>query len=342
MMFLGTNFKSASMFLILLPLLPYSGVSFQTQTLPLSQRHALPLRMAEDKGAEGMKITVVGGTGFVGSRVCRSLIEKGAVVKSVSKTGNIPAWCKDDDWTNNVEWIAADLLEGTEDSLDAAIGAPDCLVSCLGVIGNDPEVLRQGNGKANCAAFASAKRGGKVKRAVFVSVSSEVVACQENWLPDFFEGYFSGKKMAEECALDAVGGDSSQLCLVKPTFIYGGDSFGFLPPRVTTEYGSFIEELLFKFKLLADLTPGLIKVALRPPSSVNAVADACVSAAIDGDANGKVLEGAAEINEITNQPPAEGLTNAIKWATEKTGEFIEWTKEEVPKIMAKLEEAQKK
>ena len=110
------------------------------------------------------------------------------------------------------------------------------------------------------------------------------------------------------------------------------------------QYGSLIEELLSLglFKALADLTPGLIKVALRPPSSVDAVADACVSAALEGPALGKVLEGGAEINEVTNQPPAKGLTNAITVVKEKTGEVFEWLKEEAPKAMAKLEEMQKK
>ena len=93
------------------------------------------------------------------------------------------------------------------------------------------------------------------------------------------------------------------------------------------------------------MTPGLIKVALRPPSSVEAVADgACVSAALGGGpALGKVLEGAAEINDVTNQPPATGLTDAIEFVKVKTGETVEWTREEVvPKVAAKLEELQKK
>jgi nucleoside-diphosphate-sugar epimerase len=274
--------------------------------------------------------------------VCKSLVEKGAAVISVSKTGNIPEWCKGESWTNEVKFIALDLEVADEATIDGAIGSPDCLVSCLGVIGTDPQMLMKGNGNTNCAAFSSAKRGGKVSRAVFVSVGSEVIACEENWLPEFFKGYFDGKKMAEQCALDSVDGDNSRVCLVKPTFIYGGDSFGVLPPRVTAEYGSFIEELLSLglIKTLADITPGLIKVALRPPSSVEAVADACVSAALGGAALGKTLDGGAEINEITNQSAATGLTDAIEWLKVNTGKFIDWAKEEVPKVVKKIEEMQ--
>jgi len=301
--------------------------------------------MTSDASSPSMDVTVVGGSGFVGSKVCQSLVEKGAKVTSVSKSGKVPtfAWCEDS-WTSQVNWVAADLETALEETADNAIGAPQAIVSCLGVIGTDPLVLKNGNGATNCAAFGSAKRGGKLERAVYVSVSAEVVACQESWLPEFLKGYFAGKKVAEDCVLEAVDGDKSKTCLVKPTFIYGGDSFGLIPPRVTQEYGSIIEELLSLgvIKFFADITPGLIKVALRPPSSVDAVADTCVSAAIAGPALGKELDGAAAINEITNQPAASGLTDAIGFATEKAGEAFEWAKEEVPKAVAKLEEMTKK
>jgi nucleoside-diphosphate-sugar epimerase len=129
-----------------------------------------------------LRVTVVGGTGFVGSRVCKSLVDKGAEVTSVSKSGRVPAWAAGEAWTRDVRWASVDLLSGDEAATDAAIGSPDSVVSCVGVVDPDPEVLRRGNGDANVNAFASAKRGG-VKRAVYVSVASEVVACEENWLP---------------------------------------------------------------------------------------------------------------------------------------------------------------
>lgn len=303
--------------------------------------------------SSSFKVTVFGGTGFVGSRVCKFLVDKGESIKvtSVSKTGTIPNWCKDEDWVNQVVWNKADLLQQKDDSsstlLDEAVGKPDVVVSCIGEIGTDSEKLKKGNGDANCLAFESAKRGGNVKRAVFVSVGSEVIKCQENWLPGFFGGYFDGKEMAEKAALDAVNSDSSCACIVKPTFIYGGDSFNFLPPRVTVEYGSFIEELLSLslFKFLADNTPGLIKVALRPPSSVNAVAEACASAAVGGNAMGKILDGTADINDVTSQPPATGLTDALMWTKEKASDIYELAKVEVPKAIestkASIEKLQK-
>ena len=174
----------------------------------------------------------------------------------------------------------------------------------------------EGNGQANVAAFNSAKRAG-TKRVVYISVGSEVDACKENWLPEFFKSYFEGKIIAERAALDAVGGDATKVCLVKPTFIYGGDSFALLPPRVNYEYGSGVEELLMlpPFKLLADATPGLIKVALRPPVCVDSVAGACAKAALD-EGSLPTLDGTYEINEYSGQPKSTGLTDALEWSKE--------------------------
>mmetsp|Transcript_11104 Transcript_11104/g.23097 ORF Transcript_11104/g.23097 Transcript_11104/m.23097 type:complete len:339 (-) Transcript_11104:1313-2329(-) len=293
------------------------------------------------------EVTVFGGGGFAGSRVCKLLVAQGASVTSISKSGTVPKWCKDEPWTKEIEWKSADLLSVEEYSLDEVVGSPDAIVSCVGVVGTDRNVLLKGNGDANVAAFNSAKRGGKLKRAVYISVGSEVDACKENWLPEFFQGYFEGKILAEKAALDAVGGDEKKLCLVKPTFIYGGSEFGLFPPRVNYEYGSAVEELLFfpPFKALADITPGLIKVALRPPVCVDSVAAACAKAATDDSGVLPTLDGTEEINGYSGQPKSTGLTDALEWGKEKAIEFYDWAKVEVPKavdaIQAKVDETKK-
>jgi len=294
--------------------------------------------MSDNGGSAGKKVTVLGGTGFVGSRVCKILQEKGADVTSVSKTGQVPSWCADEDWTKSVNWAAADLLGGGSDQLDAALGKPDSVVSCVGVVGFDGDELLKGNGDANVAGFESAKRAGSVKRVAFVSVASEVSDCEENWLPEFFGGYFEGKRMAEEAALGVVNGDEGSVCIVKPSFIYGGDEFGLFPPRVNDAYGSAVEELLSlgPLRFLADVAPGLIKVALRPPSAVEAVAGACASAAL-GEVSG-VLDGTDAINEAANQPDPTGLTEAFKWAGEKAKDAYDWAKVEVPKLIDSTKE----
>ena len=298
------------------------------------------LRMSAD-------VTVFGGGGFAGSRVCKLLVEKGASVTSISRSGVVPKWCKDEPWTKEVQWKSVDLLSADESSLDQMVGNPVAVVSCVGVVGTDADILLKGNGDANVAAFNSAKRGGKLERVVYVSVGSEVDACKENWLPEFFKGYFDGKIIAEKAAIDAVGGDTKKVCLVKPTFIYGGSDFGLLPPRVNFEYGSGVEELLMlpPFKFLADATPGLIKVALRPPVCVDSVAGACAKAAMDESGDLRVLDGTDDINAYSGQPKSTGLTDGLQWSKEQAIKFYDWAKVEVPKaldsVQSKIDESKK-
>ena len=139
--------------------------------------------------AQALRVTVIGGTGFVGSRVCQILVAKGADVTSVSKTGRVPEWAAKEAWSREVKWSAVDLLDGTDAAIDAAIGSPESVVSCLGVVDPSPEILKRGNGLANVNAFDAAKRAG-VRRVVYVSVASEVAECEESWLP-FAQAEFS-------------------------------------------------------------------------------------------------------------------------------------------------------
>ena len=116
---------------------------------------------------------------------------------------------------------------------------------------------------------------------------------------------FDGKRQAEAAFAELAPGS---VCVVRPTFIYGGDSFAIAPPRVTSEYGSFIEGLLSNgaFTALGNVLPGLLKVALRPPVSADAVAAAAARAALGAIPAGQVLDGATAINAAADLPmPAE-------------------------------------
>lgn len=257
---------------------------------------------------EALQVTVLGGSGFVGSRVCKSLVESGADVISVSTSGAAPSWCEAEDWAKSVDWRANELTRGPREGLVEAIGKPDAVVSCVGAIGFDWQGLLLGNGIANEEAARAAKSSGASKF-VYTSVASEV-ADARTWLPAFFAGYFDGKADAETAILDHFGADASTF--VRPSFIYGGDSFGLFPPRVTSAYGSGVEELLSNGVItkVADALPGLIKVALRPPVSVDAVAGACAAAAM-GDLNAGTYDGTAAINTAVKRPPATGLSDFV-------------------------------
>ena len=138
--------------------------------------------------------------------------------------------------------------------------------------------------------------------------------------------------MAEAAAKDVC----DDVTIVRPTFIYGGESFGLFPPRVNTAYGSFIDQLLSfgLIKVLADVTPGLIKVALRPPVAVESVAGACVDGIFNNQNGVKILDTAAEINDASGQPDATGVKDAIDWTAKTASEIAAWIQEKAKEIEA--------
>lgn len=269
------------------------------------------LALAAAPTASALKVTVLGGSGFVGSRVCKTLVDAGAEVVSLSASGAAPC---SEEWTKAVVWRKNNLLRGPREQLIEAMGQPDAVVSAVGVIGFDVQGSLLGNGVANAEGAKAAKAAG-ASRFVYVSVASDVTNAK-GWLPLWgIEGYFDGKAQAEQAILDA---GFKATTFVRPSFIYGGDSFGLFPPRVNAAYGSAVEELLSAGPIvaLANALPGLLKVALRPPVSVDAVAGAAAAAAL-GKLDAVVLDGTPSINEAAGQPKATGLSDFINGIKDK-------------------------
>ena len=144
--------------------------------------------------------------------------------------------------------------------------------------------------------------------------------------------------MAEDAAAAAVGQDATKLCIVKPSFIYGGETFEvplpgkFVAPRVSSDYGYFVEELLSfdPVQLLADAAPGLIKVALRPPVSVEAVATACAFGVLGELTKGQatrravgVLDGTSAIKAAAGEVPASGIRDGLDRALDAIGDLTQ-------------------
>jgi len=231
------------------------------------------------------------------------------------------------------------------------MGTPDAVISCLGTIGTNPTLLRQGNGVANVKGFESAQRcttttttTGDVPAIAYVSVCTEIRDLQAaGWFPNFCTSYFEGKTMAEDSAKRC----GQAVTIVAPTFIYGGeaflskfvssngvDAFGVLPPRVADGCGSFVDQLLSfpLFQLVADKTPGLLKVAFRPPVSVDAVAGACVQGILKPQGAGKtvtLLDTAHDINALAQHPPATGITDVREWTVQTATGLSEWIQQKI-------------
>ena len=70
--------------------------------------------------ATALRVTVLGGNGYVGQRVCEKLVERGCDVTSISKSGKAPSGA----WTQSVKWVANDLTRGSRQELEAAKPGP--------------------------------------------------------------------------------------------------------------------------------------------------------------------------------------------------------------------------
>ena len=95
--------------------------------------------------AAPQRILVLGGSGFVGSHVCKALVGCGCSVRSMSRSGlqtrgavrldgSTPTVLErfpDESWVSQVEWLAADA-SGEAAVQEAVSGGIDGVVGCLG------------------------------------------------------------------------------------------------------------------------------------------------------------------------------------------------------------------
>lgn len=209
------------------------------------------------------KVLVLGGTGFVGSEVCKQLQALGIEYVATSRDGR--GGTKALDFTNPSLNVPSEV-----ESLTKSFTA---VISCIGAIGtSNDEVVNSGTGLAALGAKASG-----VKKIVYISVAPEVRDAAKG--VSFLEKYMTGKKFSEDTIKSNFEGGYT---LIEPTFIYGGDKFAINPPRVADGYGKLVEGLLSSgpFRAAASISPGIIGVALEPPVKVSSVAGAAVSAAL--------------------------------------------------------------
>jgi uncharacterized protein YbjT (DUF2867 family) len=217
---------------------------------------------------KSQKILVLGGSGFVGTAICKAAVARGIEVTSLSRSGR-PSYL--DPWLDRVTWISGDVF--TTD-LDALLDGVSVVVSTLGGFGSN-EQMEKINGEANILAVNAAKRAG-VPRYILISVH------QYN-LPTFAlnNGYFSGKRKAEAEVLSLYPNSGTVL---QPGVIYGKRKVN----GVDIPLGWVGEPLKKLIAATSAFTRPLKNLPasdlfLAPPVSVDDVANAVVKAVSDND-----------------------------------------------------------
>ncbi|KAG0484935.1 hypothetical protein HPP92_009014 [Vanilla planifolia] len=227
---------------------------------------AVPIDVVADVKTE--RVVVLGGSGFVGSAICKAAVSKGIEVVSLSRSGRT---AYTGTWVDQVKWVAGDVFYAHWD--EVLVGAT-AVVSTLGGFGNE-EQMKKINGEANILAVGAAKDYG-IPKFVLISV-------HEYNLPSFLlsSGYFTGKRKAESEVLSKY---PTSGVVLRPGFIYGKRKVdGFEVPLDLI--GEPMERLLNATenftKPLSSLPAS--DLLLAPPISVDDVAFAVVNAVVDDD-----------------------------------------------------------
>ncbi|EEC77220.1 hypothetical protein OsI_15758 [Oryza sativa Indica Group] len=230
----------------------------------IREDYSTPIDVVADVKTE--KIVVLGGSGFVGSAICKAAVSKGIEVVSLSRSGR-PSYS--DPWVDQVTWLAGDVFYARWD--EVLVGAT-AVVSTLGGFGNE-EQMKRINGEANVTAVDAAKEFG-IPKFILISV-------HDYNLPSFLlnSGYFTGKRKAESEVLSKY---PTSGVVLRPGFIYGKRKVdGFEIPLDVV--GQPLEKLLSSVenftKPLSSLPAS--DLLLAPPVSVDDVAYAVINGVID-------------------------------------------------------------
>ncbi|XP_074329182.1 uncharacterized protein At1g32220, chloroplastic isoform X1 [Apium graveolens] len=231
------------------------------------------------------RVVVLGGSGFVGSAICKAAVAEGIEVISLSRSGR-PS--DTSTWVDQVTWKIGDVFYTNWD--EVLLGAT-AVVSTLGGFGSEEQMQRI-NGEANIVSVDAAKEYG-IPKFILISV-------HDYNLPSFLlsSGYFTGKRKAESQVLSKY---PSSGVVFRPGFIYGKRKVdGFEIPL--NLIGEPLEKLLLatqNFTRPLNSLPAS-DLLLAPPVSVDDVALAVVNAVKDDDIFGvftieQIKEAAANV-----------------------------------------------
>ncbi|XP_058191284.1 uncharacterized protein At1g32220, chloroplastic isoform X1 [Rhododendron vialii] len=214
------------------------------------------------------RVVVLGGSGFVGSAICKAAVSKGIEVMSLSRSGR-PSYT--DPWVDQVTWMPGDVFYA---NWDEVLPGATAVVSTIGGFGSEEQMQRI-NGEANVVAVTAAKDYG-IPKFIFISV-------HDYNLPSFLlsSGYFTGKRKAESEVLSKY---PTSGVVLRPGFIYGKrrvDGFEIPLDLIGQPLERFLSATENFTKPLSSL-PGS-DLFLAPPVSVDDVALAAINGVVDDD-----------------------------------------------------------
>lgn len=153
-----------------------------------------------------MMVLVTGGNGFIGRAVCASAVERGIVVRSLSRSGRpaVPGA-----WLEQVDWQRGNVFDS--DTLTKALKGVSAVVHCIGISRERKDVgetFKRCNGDAAIAVGEAASKAA-VRDFVFVSAAEKP--------PWAHEEYLSSKRRAEL----VLAKSSMRLVVLRPGLVYG-------------------------------------------------------------------------------------------------------------------------
>ncbi|KAF1873417.1 hypothetical protein Lal_00027455 [Lupinus albus] len=233
------------------------------------------------------RIVVLGGSGFVGSAICKAAISKGIEVISISRSGRTTY---PGEWVDQVTWLSGMLLKPyTNQNIscirdvfyvnwDEVLVGATAVVSTLGGFGSEDH-MRRINGEANIVAVNAAKKYGIPK---FILISVHDYNLPPLLLTSgYLSVYLRGKRKAESEVLSKY---PSSGIVLRPRFIYGKRRVGDyeIPLDLIGEpVERFLKAIENFTKPLSSLTAS--DLILAPPVSVDDVASAVINGVTHDD-----------------------------------------------------------
>lgn len=242
----------------------------------------------QDGKPERNSLLVIGGSGFVGSALCKAAVELGSVrVVSLSRSGLTPGLQRQgQSWVDSVDWVRGDVLQPAQ--WDSVLASTSAVVSCVGAFGSREHML-QVNGEANALAARAAAEAGVGR---FVFVSAHDFGLVGRIIP---AGYYEGKKAAEVAIRESFPTSS---VVLYPGMVHG--------PRIVGNYVLPLQLVGRPLQAVFAAAPFLERLpvlgpAMVPPVPVDAVGRAAVKAALD-EVGGKQSLSVWEILQFGQAP----------------------------------------